>query len=119
MVRVYFLGNILCRGERGAGGEVTGRVVKAHSAAEASAKLMLTGDEILVTGNLEASYLPLVRNIAGYVIEGYSDLSWAQIEKENPDCVGVASAAGIFDLVQDNMVITISGREKMVYEGVF
>ncbi len=118
MVRVYFLGNILCRGERGYGGETTGRVVKARDAMEASSKLLLTGDEILVTENLGADFTPLIPNIAGYVIEGYSDLPWERIVELNPKCVGIASAAGIVSLVPDNLVITINGREKIMYEGV-
>ncbi|MDR3200965.1 MAG: pyruvate kinase, partial [Spirochaetales bacterium] len=118
MVRVYYLGNILCRGERGYGGEVTGRVVRARNAAEASAKLMLTGDEILVTGNLDESFLPFMKGIAGYVIEGYSLVSFERIHEENPACVGIASAAGALEILADNLEVTINGEEKHVYEGI-
>jgi pyruvate kinase len=118
MVRVYYLGNILCRGERGYGGEVTGRVVRAMSAAEASAKLMLTGDEILVTANLDEGFLPFIKGIAGYVAEGYSLIPMERIQAENPDCVGIASAAGALEILSDNLEVTVNGEEKHVYEGI-
>jgi pyruvate kinase len=118
MVRVYYMGNILCRGERGYGGEVTGRVVRAMNAAEASTKLMLTGDEILVTTNLDESFLPFLKGIAGYVVEGYSLISLDRIHEENPACVGIASAAGALEILADNLEVTINGEEKHVYEGI-
>ncbi|MDR1933246.1 MAG: pyruvate kinase [Spirochaetales bacterium] len=118
MVRVYYLGNILCRGERGYGGEVTGRVIRASSAAEAAAKLMLTGDEILVTANLDESFMPFIKGIAGYVIEGYSLISVERIHEENPACVGIASAAGALEILSDNLEVTLNGEEKHVYEGI-
>ncbi|MDR1316484.1 MAG: pyruvate kinase [Spirochaetales bacterium] len=118
MVRVYFLGNILCRGERGFGGEVTGRVVRAASAMEAAAKLMLTGDEILVTANLDEDFRPFMKSIAGYILEGYSLLSMETILEENPDCVAIASAPGALEILADNLEVTLNGEEKLVYEGI-
>ena len=118
MVRVYFLGNILCRGDRGYGGEVTGRVVRARDAAEASAKLMLTGDEILVAPGLDESFVPFLGSIAGYVLEGYSLVPWERILEINPDCVGIASAPKVMTTLPDNLEITINGGEKLVYEGI-
>ncbi|MDR1626377.1 MAG: pyruvate kinase [Spirochaetia bacterium] len=118
MVRVYFLGNILCRGERGYGGEVTGRVIRAASAAEAAAKLMLTGDEILVTTNLDEAFLPFIKGIAGYIAEGYSLIPMESILAENPDCVGIASAAGALEILSDNLEVTLNGEEMHVYEGI-
>ncbi|MCL1817912.1 MAG: pyruvate kinase [Spirochaetaceae bacterium] len=118
MVRVYYLGNILCRGERGFGGEVTGRVVRARSAAEASTKLMLTGDEILVLPHLDESFLPFLGSIAGYVLEGYSLIPWEKIAAVNPACVGIASAENAFEVLSDNLEVTLDGEEKHVYEGI-
>jgi pyruvate kinase len=118
MVRVYFLGNILCRGERGYGGEVTGRVVRAENAKEASAKLMLTGDEILVARHFDESFLPFVSGIAGYVLEGFSSVPWERIHAENPSVVGIASASGAFEILADNLEVTLNGEEKHVYEGI-
>jgi pyruvate kinase len=118
MIRVYHMGNILCRGERGYGGEVTGRVVRAANAKEAAARLKMTGSEILVTEHLDETFLPLIKNISGYVIEGYSLLSIERIHAENPACVGIASAAGAMETLTDTMEITINGEEKHVYEGI-
>jgi pyruvate kinase len=118
MVRVYFLGTILCRGERGYGSETTGRVVRARDAMEAAAKLMLTGDEILVAPGLDESFLPLLPNLAGYVLEGYSLVPWERIKEINPRCVGIASAPHAMESLADNLTVTINGEEKLVYEGI-
>ena len=118
MVRVYFLGSILCRGERGFGGEVTGRVVRARDAAEASAKLMLTGDEILVAPTLDETFLPFLTDIAGYILEGYSTVHRDRIREANPRIVGITSAPRALELLADNLVVTLNGEERLVYEGI-
>jgi pyruvate kinase len=118
MVRVYHMGNILCSGERGHGKEVTGSVVRARSAADAMAKLKMSGNEILVTEDLDESFLPIIKGIAGYVLEGFSLLAIDRIYEENPNCVGIGSVAGALSILTDNLEITINGEEKHVYKGM-
>ena len=92
--------------------------MRARDAAEASAKLMLTGDEILVAPGLDESFVPFLGSIAGYVLEGYSLVPWERILEINPDCVGIASAPKVMTTLPDNLEITINGGEKLVYEGI-
>lgn len=117
MARVYFLGTILCRGDQGFGGKVTGRVIKAKDAVEASSKLLLTGEEILVTKDLQEAFLPLLPNVAGIILENFSSLSWDKIHTTAPNLVAVTKAAKATELLSDNQIITLSGEEKIVYEG--
>ncbi|MCX7787000.1 MAG: pyruvate kinase [Spirochaetes bacterium] len=117
MVRAYFLGTILCRGEQGYGKRVSGRVVKASTATEASAKLLLTGDEILVTREMNDSFLPFLPNLAGIVLETYSSHSWKKIQTLAPNLVAITNAPEALTVLMDNQIVTLSGEERIVYEG--
>jgi len=117
MVRAYFLGTILCRGEQGYGKQVSGRVVTASTAAEASAKLLLTGDEILVTKELTESFLPFLPSLAGIVLETYSSLPWKKIHALAPNIVAVTKVPEALAVLSDNQIVTLSGEERIVYEG--
>lgn len=117
MVRAYFLGTILCRGEHGYGKRVSGRVVKASTAAEASAKLLLTGDEILVTKELSESFLPFLPSLGGIVLETYASLPWKKIHSLAPNLVAVTRVPEALAVLSDNQIVTLSGEERIVYEG--
>lgn len=118
-VRVHVVGRVLGRGGRGFGGRCTGRVVKARTLQDAVQTLRKGGGEILVTHTLDESFIPILRVVDGVVLEGVSEMPWEMVRAVNPALVYVSQVSRAMERFEDNLTVTLDGKEKLVYEGAF
>ncbi len=116
-VRVHVIGNVLGRGGRGFGGRCTGRIVKARGLDEAVQTLKKTGGEILVTHTLDESFIPVLRVVDGVILEGVSEMPWEMVKATNPALAYVSQVKNAMERFEDNLTVTLDGKEKLVYEG--
>jgi len=122
-IRVLFVGSVIGRGVNAGGGtpdkrwRATGRVVRAETADEALAALRQRGGEILVTRNLDMSFVPLLRLVNGLVIEQPTELSSEILSMINPSLVWVSQVSRAMKVLEPGLTVTLDSREKIVYEG--
>ncbi len=130
-IRVLFVGNVLARGVYGGGynsectiGEpekscfrATGRVVRAETLEDAFVALRKKGGEILVTKNLDMSFVPILRVVDGLVIENPSEISEDVLTMINPRLVWVSQVTNAMKILEPGFTITLDCKEKIVYEG--
>lgn len=117
-IKVHFLGNILGRSRQGIGASVSGRVVRGNTLEEALARSKGDNSEILVIREFDTSFLELARSLAGIISEEPTEVDPDEIARANPDIVVLADLAGATDIFEDNQFVTLSGQEKLVYEGL-
>ncbi|GMO49639.1 MAG: pyruvate kinase [Termitinemataceae bacterium] len=116
-IRVNIIGNILANGQRGFGGRCTGRIVKADTLLEAANVLRENGGDILLTHTLDNSFVPIIRIAKGIIMEGASEFSREMLHKINPEIVFIGQVRGAMTRFEDNMIVTLDGNEKIIYEG--
>jgi pyruvate kinase len=116
-VRIHVVGNVLARGGRGFGGRCTGRIVKARDLQEAVQVLRKAGGEILLTHTLDESFIPILRVVDGVVLEGVSEMPWEMVKATNPALVYVSQVPRAMTSFEDNLTVTLDGKEKLIYEG--
>ena len=134
-IRVLFVGNVLARGQAGGGCKrqdgrtdascltdgsgyrVTGRVVRAETLEDAFVALRKKGGEILVTRNLDMSFVPILRVVNGLVIENPTDISEETLSMINPNLIWVSEVSGAMKTLEPGFTVTLDSREKLVYEG--
>ncbi|WP_330165584.1 pyruvate kinase [Teretinema zuelzerae] len=137
MIRVVFVGNVLARGLN-AGGcrqcrptgiesvdaaaedakkRVTGRIVRAENLEEAFVALRKKGGEILVTRNLDMSFVPILRVVDGLVVENPSEMSEEVLSMINPNLIWISQVSGAMKTLEPGSTITLDSQEKLVYEG--
>ncbi len=124
-IRVLFMGTILARGVNSGGGRiedpascrVTGRVVRAETLDEASSVLRKKGGDILVTRNLDMSYVPILRLVDGLIIENPTELSAEVLLMINPRLIWISQVAGAMRVFEPGLTVTLDSREKLVYDG--
>ncbi len=137
-IRVLFVGNVLARG-KSAGGtrrlpvesggyrgdyeivetvpRATGRVVRAETLEDAFVALRKKGGEILVTRNLDMSFVPILRVVTGLVVENPTDLSEETLAMINPNLVWLSEVPGAMKTLEPGFTVTLDAREKLIYEG--
>jgi len=96
---------------------VTGRVVRADTLEDAFVALHKKGGEILVTRNLDMSFVPILRVVNGVVIENATDVSAETLSMINPNLIWVSQVAGAMKTLEPGFTVTVDGQEKLVYEG--
>lgn len=117
-VRVFFIGNILARGKKGFGGQCCGRIVKAKTMEEAALVLHKEGGEILLTPQLDESFIPILRRVDGVITEGVSEISWEDLILVNPSLVYISEVPDATKQLENGITVSLSGVEKIIYEGV-
>lgn len=137
MIRVLLVGNVLARGLNAGGSHsltpaqanstidgsktakfrVTGRVVRAETLEDAFVALRKKGGEILVTKNLDMSFVPILRVVEGLVVENPTDLSDEMLSMINPNLVWISQVSGAMKILEPGYTITLDSHEKLVYEG--
>lgn len=117
-IKVHFLGNILNRGHKALGHTCSGRIVKAPTLEQARRTLNNTGDEILLTQNLEPEHLPLLESLVGVIVEDESYVSLEEVRDANPGIVLISEVPDAVDKLEDNQIVSLDGGEKIVYEGL-
>lgn len=134
-IRVLFVGNVLARGQAGGGCKrqdgrtdaacltdgsscrVTGRVVRAETLEDAFVALRKKGGEILVTRNLDMSFVPILRVVNGLVVENPTDIGEETLSMINPNLIWVSEVSGAMKTLEPGFTVTLDSREKLVYEG--
>ncbi|HOV14435.1 MAG TPA: pyruvate kinase, partial [Spirochaetota bacterium] len=84
MIKVHQICNILGKGSRGFGNITSGKIVKCQDISEAVLNIKGDGTEILLTKYIDANFKPLLKGLAGIILEEFSSLHWDDIKKENP-----------------------------------
>jgi pyruvate kinase len=116
-IRVHVIGTILARGTAGFGSRITGRIVRATDPGEASWAVAKKGGEILLTHTLDISFVPLIPEVAGIIVEGSSELSEQYMRGLNPNLVFVGQVSRAMSRFEENMTVTLDGTEMLIYEG--
>jgi pyruvate kinase len=118
-IRIHAIGTILGHGSRGFGPRVTGRILKADSVEGAAALLQKRPreKEILLTHTLDESFIPILRLVDALILEGASELSRETLRNVNPRITFVGQVSDGMKLFEDNIIVTIDGNERIIYEG--
>jgi pyruvate kinase len=116
-IRLHLVCRVLAKSARGFGDTVSGKIVKAENLEEAEKRIKGTGNEILLTKFIDSSFRSVLEKAAGYILENFSSISWEEIEKINPSLVGMANTPDAMKNLKDGQLVTIDGREKLIFEG--
>ena len=121
-VRVLLVGTVLIRGTGGGfarqdAPKASGKIVRADSPLDALNLLKHRGGEILVCPSLTPDYIPILRMVAGVIVEGNSELPDSVLCMTNPDLVWLTNAAGATKKLESGLAVTIDGAQLLVYEG--
>jgi len=117
-IKVHLVCNVLGKGKRGFGKTVSGKIVKVNDAKEAENILKGDGTEILLTKYIDESFLPVFKKINGYIIEEFSSMKFEDIQKENPCIAAVGGVTDAMQHLEDGLIVSLDGEEKLIYEGV-
>lgn len=118
MIKVHIICNLLNRGRNGFGGICSGRILKVKDSTDARLKLRYTGDEILLAKFLDENYKPLLRNFKGIILEEHANISFEEIKEINPDIVLISEVHDAMRQFENNIFVSLDGKEKCIYEGV-
>jgi pyruvate kinase len=117
-IRISVIGTVLGKSQRGYGKSVSGRIVKVNDLAEAQTKVQGDAEEILLARYIDESFEPVLKKVAGYILEEFSSISWQAIYQMNPRLVALAGTADAMKNLHDKQLVTIDGEEKLIYEGI-
>ena len=70
-----------------------------------------------MTHTLDESFIPIIRVVDGVILEGVSEMSWEMVRATNPSLAYVSQVSNAMERFEDNLTVTIDGKEKLVYEG--
>ena len=118
MIRVHIISTVLAKGTNGFGELCTGKLVKAADLGEAALKIQGTGNEILLCKTIDAGFKPLLRKIKGLILEEQTAISEEEIHMLNAHIVVISGVADAFATFEHELIVTIDGQEKLIYEGV-
>nr|HPO51052.1 pyruvate kinase alpha/beta domain-containing protein [Spirochaetota bacterium] len=118
MIKVHQICNILGKGSRGFGDIASGKIVKCKDISEAALNIKGDGSEILITKFIDINFKPLLKGLAGIILEEFSSLNWDDIKKENPNLVYVSGVKNALSYLEDGLIVSLNGEEKLIYEGV-
>jgi len=118
MIKVHQICNILGKGSRGFGNITSGKIVKCQDISEAVLNIKGDGTEILLTKYIDANFKPLLKGLAGIILEEFSSLHWDDIKKENPNLVYVSGVKNALKYLENGLIVSLNGEEKLIYEGV-
>jgi pyruvate kinase len=117
-IKVHFVGNVLAKGERGFGGYRSGKIVRVVDSLDAELRLKHDDTEILLARFLTPDFLPLLKGLAGILLEESSYLSPEQIQEVAPAAAVIASVPSAMTQLEDGFTVTLHGEECIVYEGI-
>jgi len=116
-IRLHLVADIIGKSLRGYGNIVSGKIVKVNNYEEACDKIKGDNTEILLARYIDSRYKPILQKVKGYILQDFSSISWKEIEAVNPELTALAGAAEIMDILNDGQIVTINGREKLIYNG--
>ena len=118
-IRVLFVGSVIGRERRRHAGQTVagyrpGCLLKLRTRRLPPSA---SGRRILVTRNLDMSFVPLLRLVNGLVIEQPTELSSEILSMINPSLVWVSQVSRAMKVLEPGLTVTLDSREKIVYEG--
>jgi pyruvate kinase len=117
-IRVHVIATILGKGSKGIGKQCTGKIVKAKDFNEATRRIQKDGSEILLTKSLDARFTSLLPHLQGVILEEYMLLSSDDIQNLNPNLIVISGVSDALTLFETDLLVTMDGEEKLIYEGV-
>ena len=73
--------------------------------------------EILVTGNLDMAFGPILRVVDGLVIENPTEMDEEILSLINPNLIWISQVTDAMKKLEPGSTVTIDSSEKIVYEG--
>lgn len=126
-IRILLVGNILARGRNSGGSyhdkqkgelhQITGRVISAETLDDAQKALRKSNAEILVTRNLDMSFVPILRLVNGVVIENPTEMDETLLQMINPNLIWISQVPDAMKKLEPSTTVTIDSNEKIIYEG--
>lgn len=117
-IKVHVMGTILTRGHQGVGGTCTGRIVKVANAREAEKEVVGDGSDILLVDTLSEELIPYLENVIGVISQASVRTPMEELRSKNEDLVIIAEAPDSYDRLEEGLIVSLDGEEKIVYEGV-
>lgn len=117
-IRVHVISNVLGKSLKGVGKMVTGRIIKAKDLGEAALRVQGDGSEILMLRKMDDSYKPLLSKVSGVIIEEFTTISFEEMMMLNKNLVAVTGVQGAFESFEDDLIVTLDGEDRLIYEGV-
>ena len=120
MVLAQSIGDVLIRGKSGYGSRVYGNALPLHDPEQPNKHI--AKDRILIICRCDASYLPWIKESAGFIVENSTADSESEqyalkISQElNKPCLTRADLA--FHVVREGQLLTIDPSKLLVYRGV-
>lgn len=115
LVQVYTVGEIIGKGLSLIKRKVRGIVCKAENWEEANEKV--TPGSILVVRKTDKDFIPSMERASGVISEEEGFSCHTAVASLNMGLPGIVGVEGIFDLVEDGMLITLDGIRGVVYLG--
>ena len=112
-VQVHTVGQVLSKGLSLVRKKVTGPARKAASAQEAIRKTASGG--VLVIKESSKEYIPAIEKADAVVTEEDGLAGYAGIIALNLGIPCIAGASGVYDMVEDGMILTVDGKRGIVY----
>jgi pyruvate kinase len=117
-IKVHVMGTILNRGHDGTGGTCTGRIVKVSTPKEAEKEIVGDGSDILLVEAITDELEPYLRDVAGVISEASVRRPLEELLSYNEDLVIIAEAPDAYAQLEEGLIVSLDGEEKIVYEGV-
>lgn len=117
-IRVHVISNILGKSNRGFGGMAVGKIIKATDLSEAALRIQGDGTEILMVRKMDERYKPLLSRISGVIIEDFTTIPFEEMKMINKNLVALTGVQGAFDSFEDELIVTLDGDDRLIYEGV-
>ncbi len=122
-VKVLLVGNVLARGNSGGSSnpektKTSGRIIQSKSALDALAQLQQSSGGIIVCPTLTQDYIPLLRLVDGVIAEHGSEISDSMLPLVNPNLVWLTNVTNATTKLEAGLMVTIDGRQLLVYEGI-
>ena len=121
-IKVLIVGNILARGTRFGFNDAritkaTGRVLHADVVFDHQEKIRVNRHTILVTDTITEDLIPILRVVDGVVSENGSEIDESTLKLVNPTLIWIKNAPNAVKNLENDLSVTIDGKEGLVYEG--
>ena len=122
-VKVLLVGNVLARGNGGGSSsqektKTSGRIIQSKSALDALAQLQQSSGGVIVCPTLTQDYIPLLRLVDGVISEHGSEIPDSMLALVNPNLVWLTNVTSATTKLEAGLMVTIDGRQLLVYEGI-
>ncbi|MCA1754460.1 MAG: pyruvate kinase, partial [Spirochaeta sp.] len=104
-IKVHFMGNIIARGNQGAGDRASGKIIKAEHPYEAASKLGFGERQILVTRTWQENLRQLLPRLNALVIEEPVPADLDILTNDIKGLVAIADIGGVYDTLEESQFV--------------